>query len=188
MNTPATSYELPKHRTWAADTGCFTQPHRHDNDRYLAWLSNKRKSSGPCLFATAPDVVADAEATLERSLPMLGRIREVGVPAALVAQDGMTPGQIPWDEIDVLFIGGTTEWKLGPASAAVTREAVRRGKWVHMGRVNSLKRLRIAQGMGCRSADGTVLAFGPDANMPRIRYWVDELKRQPLLPLEGACA
>ena len=41
-------------------------------------------------------------------------------------------------------IGGTTSWKLGPAAAGLAAQARRRGLWVHLGRVNSLKRLRYA--------------------------------------------
>jgi hypothetical protein len=42
---------------------------------------------------------------------------------------------VPWDAFDVLFLGGTTDWKLGPAAADLTAEARRRGLVVHMGRV-----------------------------------------------------
>ena len=58
-----------------------------------------------CLFATAPDVVGDAQATLRRAY-MLGWIRYAGLPAALVAQDGLEHLAIPWDDFDALFLGG----------------------------------------------------------------------------------
>lgn len=44
---------------------------------------------------------------------------------------------------DVLFLGGSTAWKLGSAARRLTTEAKARGKQVHMGRVNSLKRLML---------------------------------------------
>ncbi|WP_224277322.1 hypothetical protein [Streptomyces sp. LS1784] len=97
-----------------------------------------------------------AVATLTMSLPWLPRIRSLGVPAAFVAQDGSEAvGLIPWDQTDVLFIGGSTEWKLGPGVQSVARQAVDRGIPVHMGRVNSRRRLQLAKDMGCSSADGT---------------------------------
>jgi hypothetical protein len=37
-----------------------------------------------------------------------------------------------------------------------------------MGRVNSLRRLRLAARDGYDSVDGTFLAFGPDKNLPRL--------------------
>ena len=60
-----------------------------------------------------------------------------------------------WPRIDALFIGGSTDWKLGAATRALVREAKRRGLWVHMGRVNSLKRIAYTAEIGCDSIDGT---------------------------------
>jgi hypothetical protein len=44
-------------------------------------------------------------------------------------------------------------------------ETKRRGKWLHMGRVNSARRFAIAELMGCDSVDGTYLTYGPDTNL-----------------------
>lgn len=60
-------------------------------------------------------------------------------------------------------------------------EAKRRGKHVHMGRVNSLRRLRFARDIGCDSVDGTFLGFGPDVNIVRLQRWLDDIERQPSL-------
>ncbi len=46
---------------------------------------------------------------------------------------------------------------------------------VHCGRVNSLKRLRYAASIGCQSADGTFLAYGPDRNLPVLLGWLHTL-------------
>jgi hypothetical protein len=132
-----------------------------------------------CLFAVAPDVVGDAAATMRRSGRMLRLIRYyTGFPAALVAQDGLEHLDVPWDEFDALFIGGSTGWKLGPAARALTAEAKRHGKWVHMGRVNSLKRLRYADAIGCDSADGTFLTYAPGQNLPRLLGWLNDVNSQ----------
>ena len=74
---------------------------------------------------------------------------------------------MPWDDFDALFIGGTTDWKLGDGAAQLVREAKRRGKWVHMGRVNSLRRMIYAESIGCDSADGTMLKYNPSAPVHR---------------------
>lgn len=182
MLTPMKGNRVPSDRLWAADTGCFTQPHRHEDEKYLRWLRDRSDAADRCVFATAPDVVADPVATLRKSLPMLGRIRDVGYRAALVAQDGMKPGELPWAEFDALFLGGTTAWKLGPDAAALVREAVRRGVPAHMGRVNSLRRMRIAQLMGCASVDGTCVAFHPESQIRNLAGWLESVKRQQLLP------
>ena len=111
MDTPAQGNARPEGVAWAADNGCFGAGYPGDA-AWLAWLASQDPDG--CLFATAPDVVGDAEATLTRSAPFLPRIRALGYPAALVAQDGLTIDACPWADIDALFIGGTTAWKLGP--------------------------------------------------------------------------
>lgn len=172
--TPNMGNRLPSTGAWGADNGCFTQPHTYSDERYLAWLAKMAPASGRCLFATAPDVVGDAAATLARSLPMLPRLRSAGYLAALVAQDGLEDEQVPWQAFDVLFIGGSTEWKMGPECAALITEAKARGKLVHVGRVNSAKRFRHFAALGADSADGTFLAFGPAKNLPKLRSWLAE--------------
>jgi hypothetical protein len=44
-----------------------------------------------------------------------------------------------------------------------------------MGRVNSRRRLRIAQAFGCTTCDGTYLAYGADTNLPRLLAWMNKL-------------
>jgi hypothetical protein len=159
MITPRMRQTPPAGQPWAADNGRYSAPQDYTDAGYLAWLARMPKES--CLFATAPDVVGDARATLDLSAPMLAPIRAAGYPVALVAQDGLESMAVPWDDFDALFIGGTTVWKLGDAAADLAREAKRRGKWVHMGRVNSRSRMVYAESIGCDSADGTSLRFDP---------------------------
>lgn len=174
MATPAERRSPAAAAYWAADNGCFGKGYPGD-DAYLAWLDKHAEHAGRCLFATAPDVVGDAVATLARSTPFLPEIRRRGYPAALVAQDGLEGLQVPWDAFDVLFIGGSTAWKLGGAARRLAAEAKRRGKAVHMGRVNSGHRYAYASLIGCDSADGTFLAFAPDQNLARLQRWPTSL-------------
>lgn len=163
--TPAQGNRILEGVTLAVDNGCFGAGYPGDRE-WWAWL--QKLPADRVKFAVAPDVVADARATLERSAPWLPRIRAAGFPAAFVAQDGLEEVVVPWDEFDALFVGGSTPWKLGAAARDLIAEAKARGKWVHMGRVNSLTRLRRAAFSGCDSADGTYIAFGPDRNLPRM--------------------
>jgi hypothetical protein len=169
---------------WGGDTGCFAKPEAFSLSGYLDWLAARAQFLATCLFATAPDVVGDAKATWAKSAPVLPQIRAAGAPAALVAQDGIE--EVAWDEFDALFLGGSTGWKLSSAARELVDTAKERGKWVHMGRVNSLSRLETAQMWGCDSADGTFLCFGPDKNAPRLLRWLDSLKARPVLSLRGA--
>ncbi|MFB9854808.1 hypothetical protein ACFFMR_30960 [Micromonospora andamanensis] len=84
---------------------------------------------------------------------------------------------MPWELTDGLFRGGTTGWKLGPAAADLAAEARARGLTVHMGRVNSLRRLRHAAAIGCHSADGTCLVYAPRHQLPRLLSWLDEVNQ-----------
>jgi hypothetical protein len=181
MLTPRRNNRVPSGRPWAADTGIYAAPQLHDDDRYLSWLAARVPDVDRCLFATAPDVVGDAAATLERSVLMLSSIRALGYPVALVAQDGLELLSLPWDEFDCLFIGGTTAWKLGEAAHGLISEAKERGKWTHLGRVNSLRRFRLAYLAGCDSADGTHIAYRPDRYGPAVGRWIAAIERQPKL-------
>lgn len=187
MTTPAQGNVIPDGALYACDNGKFGCDGKGRNwpgtQRWWDWLERTVERYGPdrCLWALAPDVPFNAQATLTESLPWLARIRELGVPAAFAAQNGSEHGLIPWDDFDVLFLAGDTEWKTGPVAERLSREAKARGKGVHMGRVNSLARLRTAEWFGCDSADGTYLAFGPEKNLARLTGWLDELHHTPSL-------
>lgn len=163
---------------YAADNGCFTARGNLNVDHWLTWLTNLVAGrEHRCLFAVAPDVfnpdLGDdmGRVSLNYSRIYLCDIRALGVPVALVAQNGLTPDMVSWDEIDWIFLGGTTEWKLSRAAAVLCAAAREHGKSVHMGRVNSGRRWAIAELFGCDTTDGTFLAFGPDKNLLRVRSW-----------------
>lgn len=170
MITPRMGQRPPEGQPWAADNGRFASPKDYTDAGYLAWLD--RMPAESCLFATLPDVVCDASTTLLMSIKLVDRVRAAGYKPAWVAQNGsqILTEFIPWPWIDAVFLGGDTAWKLGPGAALVTKVAKDHGKWVHMGRVNSLKRLRYAKSIGCDSADGTVLKFDPKRD---VAGWVE---------------
>jgi hypothetical protein len=112
---------------------------------------------------------------------MLPQIRELGFNAALVIQNGIEFMGVRWDSFDAAFIGGTTEWKLGPEAWAFGMEAKRRGKHLHWGRVNSLRRLFLARKARADSCDGTYIAFAPDLLVPRMQRWVEMVNAQGVL-------
>ena len=166
---------------WAADNDCFAAGDIFEFGAFLAWLMRRCQYRGSRLFAVAPDVLGDAEATWERSAPALSQIKSLGFKTALVAQDGIERQPVNWDAFDVLFIGGSTKWKLSHHAREAVATAKARGKWVHMGRVNSERRLRTAAMWGCDSADGTYLRPAPDINFPKMINWLDSLHREPNL-------
>jgi hypothetical protein len=106
-------------------------------------------------WIVVPDVVADRVASMrmtERWLPSLDRFASLLV----AVQDGMTPHDIrPWlGRRCGIFLGGSTAWKLATMRAwgDVSREL---GCRYHVARVNSAKRIAMAQEAGATSFDGT---------------------------------
>lgn len=173
MTTPNIAYSVERMREfpfWAADTGLYSQAGERafDLERYLSWLDTRPRER--CLFATAPDKVGDAVETLRRSWPVMPLVRSLGFPVAFVAQDGIMDA--PWESFDVLFIGGSTHFKYSDDVRRLVGLAKEHSKPVHMGRVNSYARFKWARELGCDSADGTYLAFGPDVLMPKVLSWV----------------
>ncbi len=167
--------------TWAADNGCFAKGDEFDAGAWLEWLASLRRYRGTCHFAVAPDVLGDWESTWARSAPYFSTIRQLGFKAALVAQDGMPLRLLDLGGYDALFIGGTDAYKLSEPAYQAAEIAHRQGRWVHLGRVNSLRRLQAARVSCFDSADGTYVAFGPDRNLPRVYDWLDAVNGQQTL-------
>jgi len=169
---------------WAADNGCFAAKWEEEN--WLDWLA--RLPTERCLFAVAPDVYPDAQASLDRGMLYAELLRSMGFPVAIVAQDGAEGIDYPWDDFDCLFIGGARtddpkdEWKTSLDAEGLVRTARSRGKWVHMGRVNSQYRLFRAREMGCNSVDGTYVKHGPNVNVPKLARYVRVVNSTPSLP------
>jgi hypothetical protein len=181
MMTPDMGNRIPNDDSQlAADNACFNNPEAYSNARYEKFLYRMPRQR--TLFATAPDVLGNHKATVELSIPMLRRLRFLGFKSAFVAQDGWKEDSTPWDDMDSIFIGGSTAFKFRGGRAAV-EAARKRGKWCHMGRVNSLQRFRAALAIGCDSADGTFLKFGPNTNWLILKYWFDHINENPGLAL-----
>lgn len=137
---------------WALDNAAFAGFVARDFERALDYY---RSAPSP-LFVVVPDVVADARKT--RALWDVWAYRITGYPLAYVLQDGQQAQYVPWEECAALFVGGTTRYKLGADAYALTTEGKARGLHIHMGRVNTQRRLNYAQSHGIDSVDGTGFA------------------------------
>lgn len=190
MITPKQGNKLPAPpAAFAVDNGCFGQG--YPGDKAFCWflMHMSAQARERCLFATAPDVPFDAAATIERLDRFYMLMRgKWGLPVAFAAQNGLENMDVPWSKFDVLFLGGDTEWKLGPEARDLVRQAKERYKKVHMGRVNSLKRLKYAEAVGCDTADGTFLVKAPDKNLPIVLGWDRAVHEQGTLGDEPALA
>lgn len=135
LRTPLTQYAIDGVNPYGLDNGCFS------GDLPPAWprLLREAEQVRP-VFVCLPDVVGSARRTLD--LFRYFELQTNGLPRALVLQDGIDQVEIPWDKIDAVFIGGTEKFKIAPEAFQAARCARMLGKWVHVGRVNEIKRLR----------------------------------------------
>jgi hypothetical protein len=159
--SPVKRFNLP----FAIDNGAFGDKFNHE--KYLALLAAAQPYRDRCLFVVAPDVVGDSGETTRRWHEWLPVLRQTGYPLAYVAQDGLI--EPPWDEMDALFIGGSTEYKLSDQVLQLLAAAGERGLWRHIGRVNSRKRLRHFWDRA-ESFDGTDWCRGPAIKL-RFYQW-----------------
>lgn len=102
-----------------------------------------------------PDIVAGGLTSLRLSESWIPRLYDIA-PQVIPVQNGMTPADVrPLLSSRVgIFVGGTTEWKL-----ATMRQWGELAKdvncYLHIGRVNSAKRIQLCQDAGADSFDGT---------------------------------
>lgn len=167
---------------WAADNDCFQGLHE---ERFVRMIDRIAGLPG-CLFVSCPDVVADAGATAALFEKWAPELEKRGLPIALVAQDGLELDAIPFDRIAAVFIGGSTEWKIGPEAARIARAAKARGKWVHWGRVNSRRRFELIRATGAAdSFDGSKWARFRKTYLDQGLAWTIEARLEPLPGMEG---
>jgi hypothetical protein len=163
LRTPLTNYALAG-CVYGLDNGCFS------GQLPRAWrrLVKQAHEVRP-LWITLPDVVGDARRTLELFEHFEREV--VGLPKALVLQDGIENLSIPWDRIDAVFVGGSTEFKYSATARAAAVAARMLGKWVHVGRVNTADRVRFWMGLA-DSIDGS----GISRYDHMLRNVVDEIQ------------
>lgn len=147
------------------------------------WDAIEKADRSHLKFCAAPDAVmmtssgprGDWPATLWLWRCWRPALVRRGLPGAIVAQDGATPSDVPWDEIAALFIGGSTRWKMSQSAALLIRAAAARGRWVHVGRVNSMVRLGHFDQLPVNSFDGGQFSMFPETYIPK---YLERLKYQ----------
>lgn len=166
-----TSLGLP----WACDNDAFKA---FDPVRFRRMLAKLEGVEG-CLFVACPDVVCDPVATLDRFREWRPEIIARGFPIAFVGQDDCESTDLPWDEFDAFFVGGSDAWKESRATMRLCIHARELGKWVHVGRVNSYRRLRKLFDWGCvDSIDGRSFSAFSDIYIPKAIGWLAKLENQ----------
>ncbi|WP_143342074.1 hypothetical protein [Deinococcus indicus] len=164
-------------RWWASDNDGFTG--HFQAAAFLAHLERLGPFAARCLFVAAPDVVGDAAATLALFPRWRSVIEAHDFPVAVVAQDGQEALALP-ESANWLFLAGSDAWR-GRHGPALIAQAGALGYWgVHVGRVNSARRVQACVALGADSCDGTYLRFtGVERGLRDVQGWVEAGAGQP---------
>jgi hypothetical protein len=158
--------------SWAVDNEMYAvwkSGREFDMPRYLRFVASLHNYGGRCLFVVVPDLPGDHAGTLALYQKWVGELRAFGKPLAFAAQNGLT--NIPADlDYDVLFIGGTNEYRRSGDLYPVVQQARAAGKWVHFGRCNTRRGIETATRLGCDSFDGTKSAIDMK-ELPKVMAW-----------------
>jgi hypothetical protein len=154
---------------YAVDNGayrCFAAGRSFDDASYLQLLRRLRGTTLAPMWVAVPDVVADRPATIALWAKWVEEVGTLGHPLAFVVQDGMTPADVP-AEASIVFVGGSTAWKW--ATIELWADSFDR---VHVGRVNSPRRLRECARLGVESVDGTGWFRGDRVQLDGLWYFL----------------
>ncbi|APA90252.1 hypothetical protein BJG93_34635 (plasmid) [Paraburkholderia sprentiae WSM5005] len=142
-------------------------PYALDNGAWTAYQQGQPFDEGSFLRAVdlvgeraewivLPDVVQGGMASLEFSLAWKERLRGIPTKVLIAVQDGVQLEDVAHELSPAvgIFIGGSTEWKEATAGAWGSL-ARRRNCHLHVGRVNTVRRIKICAAAGANSIDGT---------------------------------
>jgi hypothetical protein len=140
---------------WCLDNGAWTAYQQGRPFNANAFLVAYEKIAPGADFCVLPDIVAGGMRSLDYSLKWQERLDPV-CPLLLAVQDGMTPADVEpliGDRLGI-FVGGTTRFKEDtlPSWGALARK---RSVYLHVGRVNSARRVALCAMAGVDSIDGT---------------------------------
>lgn len=148
--TPLTRFTNRSTEDFAIDNGAFAGL---DVVAFRSLLVRELPNRAGCRFVVVPDVPF----SMRRTLELFHRWRRelAGWPLALAIQNGVDDFDLPWEQLDAVFIGGDDTFKTSRHALAVVKAAKALGKWVHVGRVNTPDRFRWCEENGVDSLDGS---------------------------------
>lgn len=149
---------------WILDNGRYTG--KFNVEKWKDTMAEFLPYAENCSFVVVPDVVGDSKATLE-DFEKYRHLVLSQYKTAFVTQDGLQLQDIPFDNIDAIFIGGSDKHKL-EESWNVIDEGMARGIWIHVGRVNTVR--RIMKFWMVDSVDGNEFVF-PNSIPRQHKIW-----------------
>jgi len=153
LYTPARKERVRPWLPYALDNGRYaeaTKGRPFDEAGFMAHVERYAWLEQRPLWLVVPDVPFDGEETVRWWDIWAPKLRQFSLPLALAVQDGMTPATVSALSPDMVFVGGSTEWKW--ATVSEWAQAFPR---VHVGRVNSPEKLPYLESLGVESCDGS---------------------------------
>lgn len=151
--------DCPKPRGFdllAIDNGAWGCHQRGDEWTPEKWQMLVAQHGAIARWTVAPDIVCGGKDSLARSVSWLPWILERTERALIAVQDGMTVADLRslvGPRVGI-FVGGSTDWK--EATIGMWGKLCSESEaWCHVGRVNSIRRIRICAASGVHSIDGT---------------------------------
>ena len=159
---------------YALDNGAWHSFCRQLPFDRAAFLTAYHKLGPGADFVVLPDIVAGGECSLAFSLNWRSQLGAPLCSQLLAVQDGMDADEVaPLVGAELgIFVGGTTEWKLATLPTWATLARARRA-YLHIGRVNTVRRIALCAAAGADSFDGSS-ASRYVVNLPRL----DNSRRQ----------
>lgn len=163
---------------WALDNGAWSayqQGKPFDEDAFSRALD---KVGEGAQWVVLPDIVAGGKASLDLSLKWLDRLQGFPERLLIAVQDGIEPEDVRHllGPMVGIFLGGTTPYKVATMESW-GQLARLRNCYFHVGRVNSLRRIRACGEAGAHSFDGTSIISFPDS-IYRLNKGVADSQRQ----------
>lgn len=172
LYTPARKERVRPWLPYALDNGRysdFVHNRPFDEQNFIAHVERYAFLGQKPRWIVVPDEVGDDSETFRLWNQWAPRLKEYGVPLAIAVQDGMTVSDVASLKPDVVFVGGSTEWKwltVASWAAAFPR--------VHVGRVNSLSKLRLLKNLGVESCDGSGWFRGKQSQIVDLAVFLAE--------------
>lgn len=141
---------------WCLDNGAWTAHQKNEPFDAAAFLTAYRQIGPGADFCILPDIVAGGLDSLAYSLLWREKLGDSLCPLLLAVQDGMAPADVGHlvGRYLGIFVGGTTKFKEQtlPQWGRLARIC---GAYLHVGRVNTARRVKLCAMAGANSIDGT---------------------------------
>jgi hypothetical protein len=142
--------------TYALDNGAWTAYRQGRPFDERSFLRAVDLLGAGAQFVVVPDIVCGGLASLRLSERWLPRLEGVGGRRLIAVQNGMVPTDVRHllsAEVGI-FVGGDSAWKEStlPAWGKLAEET---RSYLHVGRVNTVRRIRLCHQAGAASFDGT---------------------------------